>query len=180
MNCPLNIDEFYDFYIDDNHKAHWKTNEIEQYWRYGIIDIAEAEWSSCAYVARYCMKKLHTKNVYEYAEEGKLPEFVRMSRNIGRDYYERNKLKIYEYDEVIMKTVKGNTGAFKPPKAWDKRFKEEFPDKWSLIRESRRSASERSRKLKKELSDYTDSEQIQMDYEKVIIKGNNLPRTGDW
>ena len=95
-----------------------------------MIDIAEVEWSCAAYVARYCMKKLHQKNVYEYAEEGKLPEFVRMSRNIGRFYFEKNKYKIYEYDEIVMKTIKGNTGAFKPPKAWDRLFKNLHPDKW--------------------------------------------------
>lgn len=180
MNCPLDIKQFYNFFQDENYKMHWKSPEIEKIWKYGIIDIAEAEWSSCAYVARYCMKKLHTKNVYEYAKEGKLPEFVRMSRNIGRDYYEHNKFKIYEYDEVIMKTVKGNTGAFKPPKAWDKLFKKEYPELWDDIRRSRKEASERSRKLQKELSDYTDSVKLQMNYEAVVTKTKMLPRIGEW
>lgn len=176
MNCPLDITKFYNCYMDNNYKFHWKSPEIEHFWKYGLIDIAEAEWSSCAYVARYCMKKLHTKNVYEYAEEGKLPEFVRMSRNLGRDYYERNKLKIYEYDEVIMKTIKGNTGAFKPPKAWDKLFKKEHPEEWEKIRKSRLKAAERSKALIKQLSDYTDADKLQMEYEQITTKSKMLPR----
>lgn len=180
MNCPLDMSQWYDWFRDDRFKLHWKTPELEQFWKNGMIDVAECEWSCCAYVARYCMKKLHTKNNYEYAEEGKLPEFVRMSRNLGRDYYEKNKLRIYQYDEIIMRTVQGNIGAFKPPKAWDKLFQKEHPEQWEQIKKSRQKAAERSRKLTKQLSDYTDYQKTQMNYEKIVTKGKMLPRVGEW
>ena len=210
MNCPLDPKYFYDFHVDNNFKAHWKSSEIEKYWaedadivkkyikenglkKYqniknpdreiitrGMVDIAEVEWSSAAYVARYCMKKLENDNIpkEKYYEIGKIPEFVRMSRRpgIGTDYYNKNKFKIYEHDELIKKTVKGNTGAIKPPKSWDRRFKEEHPEEWEVIHESRLKAKERSDKLKREISNYTDKEILDMKAEAVKTKAKMLPR----
>ena len=136
----------------------------------------DVEWSSAAYVARYCMKKIHTKNAEEYCEEGKLPEFVRMSRRIGRSYYEEHKNEIYKNDEVVMKTIKGNTGRIKPPKAWDKLFENEYPKQMDMIRTSRKHAAERAAQLEKDISDMTDLQKLVMKAEKVQLKASQLPR----
>ena len=143
-----------------------------------MIDIANVEWSSAAYVARYCMKKLHdhTKSDADYAKKGKLKEFVRMSRRIGRDYYEEHKNEIYKYDELIMKTVKGNTGSIKPPKAWDKLFEAEHPEQMDLLRQDRKTAAERSAELKRQLTDYTDMKMLEIAANKIAIKAKQLPR----
>lgn len=180
MNCPLNTWEFDDWYQDERFKLHWKTNELQQYWRYGMIDIGEVEWSSAAYVARYCAKKLHTKNDEEYCKEGKLPEFVRMSRGLGMDYYRENKSKIYKYDEIIMRTIKGNVGSYKPPKAWDRKFKEEHPDQWEKIKLSRQKAAERSREIIQSMTDYTDLKMMEMSEARINQKVKMLPRVGEW
>lgn len=180
MNCPLDLNQFYDFHIDERYKMHWKTPELEKLWPYGMIDVAEVEWSSAAYVARYCMKKLHTKNTEEYCEEGKLPEFTRMSRKIGRKYYNEHKDEIYKNDEVVMKTVKGNTGRIKPPKAWDKLFEAEHPEEMDMIRTSRKHAAERAAALEKTISDMTDYQKLIMKAEKVQLKAHQLPRVGEW
>lgn len=182
MNCPLDIKQFREFHIDERYKMHWKTKELEKYWPYGMIDVAEVEWSCAAYVARYCMKKLHqgSKTDDDYAKEGKLKEFTRMSRNIGRSFYEKNKEKIYKYDELIMKTVQGKTGSYKPPKAWDRLYENEHPEHMEMLKLSRQKAAERARTIEKELSDYTDAQRLQMKAEKVIIKAKQLPRVGEW
>lgn len=180
MNCPLDIMQFYDTHIDENYKEHWKSKEVEKFWPHGMIDIASAEWSSCAYVARYCLKKLHDKNNEEYAKEGKMPEFVRMSKGIGKKYYEQNKKTIYEHDEIIMRTVKGNVGAFKPPKSWDKLFKEEFPDEWKKIHSRRQICANEGRKLETTLSDYSDMDRLLIKSKNLEKKVKNLPRVGEF
>lgn len=182
MNLPLDPKEFYGFHIDGNYKAHWKSKEIERYWDKGMIDIAEVEWSSAAYVARYCMKKLFPKNEDEYYQQGKLPEFTRMSRRpgIGMKYYEEHKHDIYKNDEMIARTVKGKVSSFKPPKAWDKKFKEEFPEEFEIIKKSRMKAAERAEKIQRELSDYTDLEKQNIATRKVLEKNSMLPRPGEW
>ena len=183
FGAPLDITKFYDFHIDGRYKMHWKSKEIEKWWDKGMIDIAEVEWSSCAYVARYCMKKIDFENdPIQYAQQGKYKEFVRMSRRpgIGVRHFNEHIKEIYENDEVIQKTVKGKTSAFKPPKAFDQRFKELYPEWWEKIKQSRELAAERAREMKKELyKGITDLELNERNAQKVIQKGNWLPRSGD-
>lgn len=181
---PMDITQNYDYHIDKQFKEHWKNPIIDQYWPYGMHDIANVEWSSAAYVSRYCMKKIYEEENSDqwYAEHGKLKEFICMSRKpgIGMNYYQKNKFKIYENDSMIMKTVKGNTGSFKPPKAFDKLFKEEYPDQFEKIEKHRKKCAERSRRNSYRLSNYTDLERLQMKAEKVATKANMLPRTADF
>ena len=181
LGAPLDIKQFYDFHVDPKHKKlHWKSKEVQRWWNKGMVDISEVEWNSCAYVARYCMKKLYQDNdKRKYAEQGKFPEYIRMSRRpgIGMRYYEENKKKIYELDSVVQKTIQGRTSTFKPPKAFDKKFKEEFPEWWEEIQASRQECAERDRLLKKEIyKGISDLELLQREAEKTITKGNMLKR----
>ena len=123
------------------------------------------------------MKKLFSDSD-EYEKQGKHKEYVRMSRRpgIGMNYFNQNMDKIYENDEMIMKTVKGNVGSFKPPKSFDKKFKDIHPKQWENIQKSRQKAAERSRKLQKELSDYTDLKKLEIAETEITRKINLLPR----
>lgn len=182
FGAPLDLNQFYSYKLDNkHHKMHWKSKELERWWGKGIVDVAEVEWNSCAYVARYCMKKIDNNNdPKEYAAQGKIKEFIRMSRNpgIATRYYQENKDKIYELDEVIQRTIHGNVSSFKPPAAFDKKLKEEDPELYEQIKESRRAAAERNRKLEKELyKGITDKERLKRQAEKVILKGDLLKRT---
>ena len=114
----------------------------------------------------------------EYAKQGKIKEFVRMSRRpgIGMKYFERHYKEIYKDDELIMKTVKGNTGAIKPPKAFDKKFKELYPTEFKMIKNSRLKAAERSREIELTQSDYNDLERLQISADKIALKAKWLPR----
>ena len=178
--APLDLEQFHDFHIDDRYKMHWKSKEIEHFWNKGIVDITEIEWSNAAYTARYTMKKLSDMAHSEtyYAEQGKIKEFVRMSRRpgIGMNYFNQHMKEIYKDDEIIMKTVKGNTGSIKPPKAWDRKFKELYPTEYWWIKRSRKEAAERSRLLELSQSDYTDLERLSINAEKIETKAKLLPR----
>ena len=185
FGAPLDIRQFYDCHIDSKHKkAHWKSKELDKWWGKGFVDIAEVEWNNCAYVARYCMKKIsNTNDPKEYAERGKIPEFIRMSRNpgIGMRYYEENKDYIYENDAVIQKTVKGNTSMFKPPAAFDRKLEKDNPELYEKIKESRKACQERNWQLQKELNKgISDLEVQQRNAEKTMTKGNMLKRIVDF
>lgn len=194
MNCPLDPLQFYSPKVDPLHKkAHWKSKELDKYWSetnpkdpknddaripIGFVDIAELEWSCAAYVARYCTKKLtFDQNKEEiYYSQGRLPEYIRMSNGIGKKYFEKYKDQIYHTDEIIMKTVQGNTGSYKPPKAFDRWMEELDPDFIHKIKLSRERAGDRAEKIEKELSDYTDLKRLQMKTENLSLKMNMLPR----
>lgn len=178
--APFDLKQFYDFDIDERKNLHWKSHEIDHFWNKGFVDITEIEWSNAAYTSRYTMKKLCDLKAPDivYAEQGKIKEFVRMSRRpgIGMKYFDRHYKEIYKDDELIMKTVKGNTGAIKPPKAFDKKFKELYPTEFRIIKNSRLKAAERSRELELSQSDYNDLERLQIEADKIGLKVKWLPR----
>lgn len=179
MNCPLDLTQFYDFHIDERGKEHWKSHEIERYWDEGMIDIGEVEYASAAYVARYCMKKITDEpDKTLYFENGMQPEFIRMSRRpgIGSKYFDENMETIYKDDKLYVKNFHGQTIEVKPPKAWDKKFKELYPEEWFNIQRSRKEGAERSRKLIKEMTDMTDLQMLQIKAEEILTKGKMLPR----
>lgn len=180
LNCPLDPTDFYSPEVDKNFKAHWKSNEIDRFWKKGITEVCELEWSDAAYTARYCTKKLHMKDKNEYYKEGKEPEYVRMSKGIAFNYLENHVDEIYKTDSIIMRTVKGNIGNIKPPKAFDRKLEQWDPEMYEKIKESRKHAAERADKLIKKLSDYTDYENLIMAAEKVKSKMDLLPRVGEW
>lgn len=181
LNCPLKIEEFYGCHVDTNYKAHWKSKQLEGLWQGGMIDICELEWSCAAYVARYCTKKLSfSQDKTFYYKQGKMPEFIRMSKGIGFEWYREHKNEIYKTDEIIMKTIKGNVGSVKPPKAFDRKMKESNPELFEAIKKSRQTAAERAEKLLQSLTDRTDLDNLILSAEKVMKKAKMLPRVGEW
>lgn len=180
FGAPLKAENAYDWHIDKNKKMHWKDKELEKLWNKGMIDVAEVEWSSAAYVARYCMKKIDNDNdSHRYAELGKKKEFVRMSRRpgIARAYFNDNWQHIYETDEIQINTFRHMNTIVKPPKAWDRLLKETDPELYKQIKESRMTCAERSRKLKEEITKGITDKELQIrSTENIITKGNSLKR----
>lgn len=107
----------------------------------GYTSVGDVNFQSAAYVARYIMKKRTGKgidpetgmpyiDVYKYtdAETGEIcsrtPEFNKMSLKpgIGADWLKKWKTDVYPHDYVIVNGVK-----VKPPKYYDRKFKDENP-----------------------------------------------------
>ena len=62
----------------------YKSDIMYNIWKLGHVALAEVSWQTCAYVARYCVKKLGGDVSREtYESFGVLPEFSLMSRKPG-------------------------------------------------------------------------------------------------
>lgn len=101
----------------------------------GFSLISEVTFESAAYVARYATKKITGERAKEYYD-GKESEFALMSRNIGKEWLEKYKEDIYNYDSVV------EEGGIKmrPPKAYDRmidKMGEKFVERMKKIREKR-------------------------------------------
>lgn len=170
--------DLYDCHIDKNFKECWKAQEIDKLWKYGTITQAcHVEWSNCGYVARYCMKKVgDTWSIKEWAKLGKSPEFVRMSRDIGFRYYEDHKDEIWATDSIIMKTVKGNIGSTKPPKAFMRKLEKEDIGKSQRIKMRRKWLAEKSTERQRLDTDYTDLEELIIKADELANKSKQLKR----
>lgn len=79
FNCPI-------FDLKADHKSkkgnmNYTSEEIAKIWQKGRIAVGSVTWDSCAYTARYVLKKIngpYSKAMYDSI--GKEKEFVRMSR----------------------------------------------------------------------------------------------------
>lgn len=146
FNLPLNDKKL--LCIDKKGTRLYRSEIIEKLWTKGISSVADVTWESCAYVARYIMKKVKGKQAVElFKDTGREPEFTRMSRRpgIGRNYFDQNKEKIYECDEIWMKNKKG-VFKIKPARYYDKIFDLENPELMEAIKKSRRKAANAAQK----------------------------------
>lgn len=139
----------YQFGLNKFGHSYYRSPELERLWTYGNSMIADVSWNCCAYVARYVTKKrtgVH-KNYYQTFNVD--PEFSLMSRRpgIARIYYEENKERIYEHDEMFFSTMKGGIKQ-KPPRYFDKIFDLECHEEMEEIRQARIRQSELVKKNK--------------------------------
>lgn len=160
---------------------YYKSPLIEKSWSVdgyplGHHGIAPMTWETCAYVARYCTKKIGGLKDDVYSSLGIEREFSRMSRRpgIGRVYYDRNAKEIFEEDKITISTPRGGR-SFRPPRYYDKLYDLDSPEELEALKEKRKkSASALDRK------DSTLSFKEQIDAERRLFeeKTNKLIRGG--
>lgn len=99
-----------------NGKPVWVAPELLDVWQQGLVSADEVSFESCAYVARYNLKKINGPGALEYYD-GRQPEFVTMSRRpgIGKGFFDVYWQNIYGNDRIISRGV-----PVKPPPYFDR------------------------------------------------------------
>lgn len=118
FNCNLrDLQLFRENFEGDNL---YRSPMLEKIWNKGFVTVGACSFESCAYVARYSLKKIGVDK-REYLERGVIPEFVRMSRRpgIGASYFEKNADFISKTDSIILNRG-GKPISFKPSKYFEK------------------------------------------------------------
>jgi len=94
--------------------------------------IGNVDFDSCAYVARYVMKKLTGPLA---VDDGRISPFLTMSRNpgLGATWFEKYGGQTYNWDSVVI-----NGAEVRPPKFYDTKFKELHPERMELLKKRRR------------------------------------------
>jgi len=129
------------------------TSEIlKKLWPFGYSSIGDVNFESAAYVARYIMKKINGKTVnekhevvdadahYQYCdlETGEIiqrePEYNKMSLKpgIGQAWFDKFMSDVYTTDSVVVRGKK-----CRPPRFYDNKFKELFPEEFDGIQYKR-------------------------------------------
>lgn len=126
------------------------TSEIlSNIWKKGYVVIGEVTYESAGYVARYILKKKFGEEADAYYEsQGKIPEFTTMSRmpGIARNYFEANKQRIYDTDEIFIQGKNGIIGT-RPSKYFDRLLEQEDPERFKTIKRSREKQNNLNTKL---------------------------------
>lgn len=142
FNCYIPDQEFFKF--NNNGFKIYNSKEIEKIWGLGDVKINELSYEMCAYIARYVLKKQKDKGSKEWYEcNGQVPEFTNMSRRpgIAYKYFEKNKEKIYETEEIWLQTKK-TLKAYKPGRYFDTKFEQENEEEFKKIKAKRRQNAE--------------------------------------
>ena len=102
-------------------------------WRYGMHLIGEFSFDAAAYVARYIVKKQTGPNSNEHYK-GRTPEFLVTSRRpgIGAAWIEKYGQDVYSNDFVVI-----NGRKMRPPRFYDKKFSEKYPEWIDYVKENR-------------------------------------------
>lgn len=115
----------------------WRSDKLNEIWGNGHCVIANVTFDTCAYTARYILKKT-TGEAAKERYEGIEPEFTAMSRRPGIAYqwFEDYKNDVYPYDRVVLIDDE-KARVFRPPKYYDKLYDLECPDVMAEIKERR-------------------------------------------
>lgn len=110
----------------------WISEELENIWQNGFILMGNVDWKSCAYVARYVLKKATLEQLpNSYCE----PEFSLMSRRPGLAAYYLQDNDV-DFDFPTVKVINGKE--IKIPKYFVDRLEESDPDLYNKLCSDRR------------------------------------------
>lgn len=121
----------------------------------GFIVVGEVSWETCAYTARYVMKKAKGVGADIYDTFNMEPEFVVMSRRpgIGAKYYDRHYEDFLNYGECYINTDSGSVNC-KTPRYFKNKLDNDFHDAFQEIRERSILSAKDRVNAKLHLSDY--------------------------
>ncbi|AXH74067.1 MAG: replication initiator protein [Microviridae sp.] len=112
----------------------YTSKELEELWPFGHSDIGNVTFNSCAYVARYVVKKITgDKAAAHYA--GRDPEFVLMSRRpgIGLTWYIAHGRDAYRHDTTICNGKEQNL-----PRYYDGKYEAFNPKRLAQLKSLRK------------------------------------------
>lgn len=159
----------------DGH-TYYNSDSLSSCWNLGFAVVADVSWETCAYTARYVMKKAKGQSKTFYDEHGLEPEFTLMSRKpgIGRQWYDDHP-DCYEYDKINISTLSGGR-SFKPPRYFDKLYDLENPDELAEIKAIRQRVAKAATEAKLRATDLDYLSLLEIEENSLKKKANGLLR----
>lgn len=145
----LSVPDLKFYKLNQLHQPYFQSEWLENLWGHGFITLGEVNWNTCAYVARYIMKKMKGSGAEEYYKSiGKTPEYTRMSLKpgIGAQYYELNRDQIYKFDQIIIPGKQAKK--VQPSKYFDKLYDIDNPERMQEIKRAREKNARLAQQLK--------------------------------
>lgn len=162
------------YYHSDFIQKAWSISGIP----IGFVCITDLTYETCAYVARYMTKKHKGKSKDYYELHHIAPEFSRMSLKpgIARDYFDKNKQKIYEYDQIIITGSDGKAKRVRPPRYYDLLYDIFSPEDMQKVKDVRITSGKASRKQIEERTTLPRNEYLSVCEDNLLSKVKSLPR----
>lgn len=137
-------------YKEERGFPHYESAMMNKLWPYGFVDVGGVTFQSCAYVARYVLKKVNGHHADDHymvmSPDGEInyieKEFVLMSRRpgIGAQWYDQYKSDLFPRDEVPVPGVGIVRGM---PRYYMDKLKEENPYMYEEVKLERKKFFEK-------------------------------------
>lgn len=187
FNCPLpDLEPVGSNFQGD---VYYRSQFLEDCWSYldkksgirvplGFVTIADVNFNTCAYVARYMLKKHKGKSASYYVDNHITPEFSRMSRKpgIARDYFDSNFEKIYAYDQIVITGGDGIAKRVRPPRYYDTLYDIFSPEDLKRVKEARISKARTAEQQRKERTTVSRDDYLHISEEALLSKVKSLKR----
>ncbi len=156
----------------------YNSEMLNKLWQNGFIQTSKLTWETCAYTARYCLKKWHVNTKEQYEKLKIAPEYTVMSRRpgISGGYYSQHMPDIYEYDSIVLPAVHGKPMDIRPPRYYDKKLKDDNPELYSKIKDKRQRALELAAQARARLTTLDEDEYLMICAENAANIEKKLPR----
>lgn len=156
--------------------TYYNSDKLSEVWKQGHVVVADVTWETCAYTARYVMKKKTGKESAFYETFGIEPEFTLMSRKpgIARQYFDDHP-DMYESDFINLSTEKKGL-KFRPPRYFDKLYDLEHPEEMDQIKNVRQKMAAEAQKAKLQRTTLSPDELLQVEERSFERKIKSLRR----
>lgn len=131
---PLDPADLIPYQVSELGDLTYKCQVLDDIWKNGFVVVGKVTLESCAYVARYCMKKIY-KDGDDYSN--RVPEFVRMSRRpgLGLTWLEKHP-EVFEVSQFSLPSRNGSN-SFCHPRYFLKYLEQSDPERYAEIKADR-------------------------------------------
>lgn len=160
----LKLDDLKLYKQSEDGYNYYNSEFLNKCWQYrGHVVVGRVTWDTCAYTARYIMKKQYGSAAEIYERYNIQPEFTLMSRKpaIGRQYYDDHKETIFDSDFIYIGTEDGSH-TIKPPRYYEKLFDIDYPEDYVIMKEQKKEFMEDMKKLRLENTSLPYLEQLEV------------------
>lgn len=156
----------------------YTSEKINAIWKNGNVIIGECTWETCAYTARYVMKKVNGVLKGYYDAHCIEPEFIVMSRRpgIGRTFYEKHGTEIYKFRTLPLSDANGSRLVCATNRYFDRLTESADPDFINDVKKKRIEALKHTQFLKDARTSLTHLDQLLVKEELLASKTKLLPR----
>lgn len=151
---------------------------LSKIWSKGHVVVGEVTWDTCAYTARYVMKKLKGQEAVFYENHNIEPPFVVMSRKpgIARKYYDEHP-ELFDHPCVYLSTEDGSHPVY-PSRYYKKLFDVDFPEQSAIMKERNRELAIVKSRNKLERTDLDYEDYLAVEEQALQSKLESLSRKG--
>lgn len=151
---------------------------LSRVWGKGFVVVGKVNFCTCAYVARYILKKQKGHNSSIYPAVGILPEFSNQSRRpgIGRSYYDEHRDQIYTYDSFAILGKDDLPLEVKPPKYFDRLYGVDDPVAMEELKRQRAKIAESAHRIRLSNTSLSESDLFAQMEQSLRLRVNGLTR----